>query len=152
RQFGYSRCRDLRANAFGNHHKDGSRQRYGRDGKGNLGCRPRSPWLFNPSLNDETIAAQHAADPTAAASEWDAEFRAGIDGYLDDALIEQAIEHGRPLELPPRAGLACYRAFVDASGGVGIDCYTIALAHKQGDNYIVDLVRGTSGKFDPMGV
>jgi hypothetical protein len=108
--------------------------------------------LFNPSLNEETIAAQRAADPTAAAAEWDAEFRAGIASYLDDALIEQAIEHGRPLELPPRGGLACYRAFVDASGDVGTDCYTIAVAHKEGDNNIVDLVRGTSGKFDPMGI
>jgi len=42
---------------------------------------------FNPSLADATIAAQRAADPTAAAAEWDAEFRSDIGAFLDDELI-----------------------------------------------------------------
>ncbi len=42
-----------------------------------------------------------------------------------------------------------YRAFCDASGGTGHDSYTIAVAHKEGEHFVVDLVRGTSGKFDP---
>ena len=44
-----------------------------------------------------------------------------------------------------------YRAFVDAAGG-GPDSYTISIGHKQGDVYIIDVVRGTSGKFDPQSV
>ena len=71
---------------------------------------------FNPSLTDAVIEAQRAADPTAASSEWDAEFRADLVGFLDDVLIDGAVDHGRPLELPPQPGMF-YRGFVDPSGG-----------------------------------
>ena len=105
--------------------------------------------LFNPTLSEAVIEKQRQADPTAAISEWDAEFRADISTFLDDDLIDSAIEHGRPLELPPKPHLAFYRAFTDASGGTGQDSYTLAIAHKEGEYYVVDLVRGTFGKFDP---
>src|SRR5262249_36711406 len=53
--------------------------------------------VFNPSLSDAVLAAQRAADPTAAGAEWDAEFRSDIGAFLDDELIDAAIDHGRPL-------------------------------------------------------
>jgi hypothetical protein len=104
--------------------------------------------IFNPSLSDAVIAAQREADPAGAMAEWDAEFRSDIAAFLDDELIDGAVEYGRPLELPPQRN-TIYRAFVDASGGVGADSYTIAIARKDGDRCVVDLVRGTAGKFDP---
>jgi hypothetical protein len=107
---------------------------------------------FNPTLSDSTIATQRQADPTAAASEWDAEFRSDISTFLDDELIDAAIEHGRPLELAPRPYPAFYRAFTDVAGGVGQDSYTLAIAHQEGEHYAVDVVRGTRGKFDPQQV
>lgn len=103
---------------------------------------------FNPSLTDAVIEAQRAADPTAASSEWDAEFRADIAAFLDDVLIDGAIEHGRPLELPPQAGIYAYKAFADASGGRG-DAYSVAVGHKDGEHYVLDVVRGTHPPFDP---
>jgi hypothetical protein len=106
---------------------------------------------FNPSLGEAVIAAQRAADPTAASSEWDAEFRSDISAFLDDALIDGAVEHGRPLELPPAPGVY-YKGFVDASGGVGSDSYTLAIGHRIGEHCIVDVVRGTKGQFDPQAV
>ena len=66
--------------------------------------------LFNPSLDDAVIDAQRAADPTSASAEWDAEFRADIATFLDDELIDRAVEHDRPLELPP-AGRRCLSSF-----------------------------------------
>jgi hypothetical protein len=71
--------------------------------------------VFNRTLDPEAIAAQREADPTASRSEWDAEFRADLAGFLDDELIDAAIDHDRPLELPPRPGIF-YQAFCDASG------------------------------------
>ena len=108
---------------------------------------------FNGTLSEETIAAQRAADPTSASSEWDAEFRSDISTLYDDELIEAAVEGGRPLELPPRA-TGYYRGFVDASGGVGSDSYTCAVGHKENEQFIIDLVRGTphGQKFDPQEV
>src|SRR5262245_24784564 len=72
--------------------------------------------VFNKTLDETAISAQRLADPTAARSEWDAEFRVDLVGFLDDELIDAAVDHARPLELPPRPGVF-YRAHVDASGG-----------------------------------
>jgi hypothetical protein len=111
-----------------------------------------SSLTFNKTLDEAAIAAQQEADPTAARSEWLAEFRADISGFLDDALIDASVDHGRPLELPPRAGVF-YRAFVDPSGGsAGGDAYALAIAHKQDGRFIVDVVRGRAGPFDPSEV
>jgi hypothetical protein len=104
---------------------------------------------FNGTLDDAAIAAQQEADPTAARSEWDARFRDDIAGFLDDALIERAIDRDRPLELPPRPDVS-YKAYVDASGGaIGGDAYTIAIAHREDDCHVLDVVRGRQGPFDP---
>ena len=104
---------------------------------------------FNPSLSDAAIAAQREADPTAASSEWDALFRDDISTFIDDKLIEAAIDHGRPLELPPSRAHA-YKAFVDPSGlAVGGDAYTLAIAHKQDGRFVIDAVRSRSGPADP---
>ncbi len=109
---------------------------------------------FNPTVSDRTIAAQRQADPTAASSEWDAEFRTDISAYLDDATIEAAVEYGRPLEIPPAGGYTYYQAFADVSGGRG-DHYTLAIAHREpGEHgfFVVDVVRGTKPPFDPQQV
>jgi terminase large subunit-like protein len=110
---------------------------------------------FNQTLDETAIAAQRAANPAASASEWDGTFRTDSEAYLSEELIEAAIEHGRPLELPPiRDRYVSYRAFCDASGGVGHDSYTLAIGHKEGELFVIDLVRGTPrGKpFDPYAV
>jgi hypothetical protein len=110
---------------------------------------------FNETLTKIDIAAQRAADPEAAISEWEGGFREDISSFLDDALIEAAIDHGRPLELPPipynHATPIKYVAFTDASGGRG-DAYAIAIGHKKSDNLIVDLCRCTLPPFDPTEV
>ncbi len=102
---------------------------------------------FHPSIDSAIIEAQRQADPTGAASEWDAEFRTDISAFLDDATIDAAIQFGRPLELPPRAATT-YRCFVDASGGRS-DHYTVAIGHVQDGRYIIDCVRGHAPPFDP---
>jgi hypothetical protein len=108
-----------------------------------------STLTFNKTLDPAAIAAQQEADPTAARSEWDAEFRPDLVGFLDDELIDAAVDRARPLELPPRAGVY-YRAYVDPSGGaVGGDSYALAVAHRENGRFVVDAVRGRAGPFDP---
>jgi hypothetical protein len=103
--------------------------------------------VFNPTLADEALASQRAADSAAAISELDALFRTDVSAFLDEELIERAIDHGRPLELPPQERHR-YRAFVDASGGRH-DAYTCAIGHKEGDRYVVDVIRGARPPCDP---
>jgi hypothetical protein len=105
---------------------------------------------FNGTIDTAEIAAQVAADPVAARSEWYGLFRDDISTFLDDELIDAAVEHGRPLELPPIGGVY-YQAFADANGGTGGDSYTVSIGHKDKlGRVIIDVLRGTSGgKFDP---
>jgi len=125
------------------------RDHFGVDGDDVLVVQGNSK-TFNPSLSDRMLAAQRAADPTAAGAEWDALFRSDIGAFLDDELVDAAIEHGRPLELPPAEGVL-YRAFVDAAGG-GPDSYTLAIGHLEAGAYVIDVVRGTASKFDPQSI
>ena len=108
---------------------------------------------FNATLSEAGIAAMRAADPTAHASEWDAEFRADLSAFLDDELVERAVDYDRPLELSAMTNTS-YDAFTDAAGGTGNDAYAIAIGHKQGENFIIDVVRGTRPgvPFDPAAV
>jgi hypothetical protein len=107
---------------------------------------------FNGTLDESAIAAQQEADPEAGKSEWDAQFRSDLVGFLDDAIIEIAVDHARPLELPPQTG-RFYRAYTDVAGGVvGGDAYTIAIAHREDGRFVVDVVRGRAGPFEPQAV
>jgi len=103
--------------------------------------------MFNPTLSDATIAAQCRADPTAAPAEWDAIFRDDIGAFLDDQSIDAAIDHGRPLELPPREGVI-YFCFVDMGGGRH-DLSTVGIMHAVGEGdarrYVADVIRGRHG-------
>jgi hypothetical protein len=105
--------------------------------------------LLNPTLDAGMIASEREADAFAAASEWLGEFRSDLSSFLDDTLIDRAVDRDRPLELPPR-DFHTYRSFVDAAGGVGSDAYTLAIAHREPNGeFVVDCVRGTVGSFDP---
>jgi hypothetical protein len=127
------------------------RQYYGVDSDDTLVVQGSSQ-AFNPTLTEATIAAQRLADPTAAASEWDGDFRTDLVGFLDDAVIDRAVDRARPIELPYRRG-EFYRAFTDAAGGaIGGDSYSIAIGHKEDNKFIIDVIRGRPGPFDPQEV
>ena len=111
-----------------------------------------STTTFNPSLTETMIAPQRAADPVAGRSEWDAEFRADLVGFLDDATIDGSVDPDRPLELPPRDGVR-YMAHVDPSGlAAGGDAYAMCISHREGERLVVDGVWGRRGPADPKNV
>jgi hypothetical protein len=105
--------------------------------------------LFNPRLDLGMIERATAADPEAAKSEWWGGFRSDINAFLSDDVIERAIDHARPLELPPRNRR--YTAFADPSGGRH-DAFTLCIGHKEGETFVADVVRGVRAPFDPVEV
>jgi hypothetical protein len=105
---------------------------------------------FNPTLDQAIIASAVADDPEAAEAEWHGGFRSDIASFLGDGAIEAAIDHGRPLELPPRPNFR-YAAFVDPSGGRH-DAFTLCIGHMEGERLIADVVRGRAPPFDPQAV
>jgi hypothetical protein len=106
--------------------------------------------LFNPEFDRTIIARAQADDPASASAEWSAEFRVDLSQYLDDATIDAAVNHSRPLELPPQPATK-YFAFVDASAGRH-DHFTFAIGHREGDQFVCDVLRGAKPPFDPASV
>ena len=105
--------------------------------------------VLNPTLNESVVVAAQESDAFAASSEWLGEFRSDIGAFLDDTLIDAAVDHDRPLELPP-APKRCYTAFCDPSGGRG-DAFALCIAHREAkiERFIVDVARHVPPPFDP---
>jgi terminase large subunit-like protein len=102
---------------------------------------------FNPTLDGAMIAAQRAADPAAAASEWDAQWRTDVCGFVDRAAIEACVEPG-VYERAPVNGTR-YFSFTDPSGGSS-DSMVCAVGHlDDGDVLVVDALREIKSPFDP---
>jgi hypothetical protein len=114
---------------------------FAKDGDGVL-CVAGCSLAFNPTLDQAEIAAAREADPQAALSEWDGEFRSDLLQFLDDASIDGAVDASRPAELPtPRA--ICH-AFTDMAAG-GPDASTIAVCYRDGERIICAALRGRHG-------
>lgn len=104
---------------------------------------------MNPTLDAATIAAAYEADPVAAASEYGAEFRRDVAGFVEAAAVQGVTVPGR-LELPPAEG-AGYVAFCDPSGG-SQDSFTLAIAHAADGRAVLDVVRERRPPFSPEDV
>jgi hypothetical protein len=117
------------------------RDHFGRDG--DVLVIKAGSTVFNPTLDAALIEQACADDPASALSEWGAEFRVDLSSFLDDASIDAAIHHGRPMELPPRDKIV-YHAFADMSGGRHDAC-CIGIVHREGERIIADVIRGRKG-------
>ena len=134
---------------------DKFQQHFDKDGDDVLVVRG-STTTFNPRISQAKIDKAMLADAEAARSEWEAEFRSDITALFDDQVIEDAVDHGRPLELPPRYGYRLqYRAFTDASAGRS-DSFAICIGHSEGPKeaarWICDVARARPAPFDPRSV
>ena len=125
------------------------RDYFGKDDAGVL-CVAGASTLFNPTLDMEMIVQAQEDDPEAAASEWLGQYRNDLAGFLPDDLIDGSVDHGRPLELPPREDIV-YRAFADVSAGRS-DATAICIGHTEGETFVVDVVRGHPAPHNPADV
>ena len=122
------------------------RDHFGRDSEGVLVIKGATI-AFNPGIDTGAIERARESDPTAALSEWDAEFRQDLSAFLSDELIDGAVDHGRPLELPPREGIV-YRVFGDVSAGRS-DATAICIGHVEDQIVVIDVVRGRPAPHNP---
>ena len=93
------------------------------------------------------IDKAYADDPIAAASEWGAEFRNDLAGWLNLETIEGAVDT-RVLVRPPNTMAFTYSAFADSSGGVR-DSYTLGIAHEESGVSVLDCLVEVKAPFDP---
>ena len=127
---------------------DAFKRHYGRDDARVLVWRGTTEQM-NPTIDPAIIAEAREADPEAASAEYDAQFRSDIAAFVAREVVGAATVPGRH-ELPFRSGVR-YAAFVDPSGG-SADSMTLAIAHKEGDTAVLDVVREVRPPFGPDSV
>jgi len=106
----------------------------------------KAPTKFmNPTFNQRIIDKAVKRDPVAARSEYLAEFREDIEGYLTRENVETATGDYRMLL--PQAGVQ-YRAFCDPSGGRN-DSMTMAVGHSDNGVVVIDRIEAVKPPFSP---
>ncbi len=122
---------------------------YGKEGRVLVVKAPT--WVMNPTVgrDSETILAAYEEDPEAARAEFGAEFRDDISAFVPRDAVEACIEAG-VRERPPQRQFR-YVGFVDPSGG-SADSMTMAIAHKEGDTAILDVLREVRPPFSPEAI
>jgi len=125
-------------------HKD----HYGKDGDPVLVWQAETT-AMNPAVDRKLIADAFIADEIAAASEYGAQFRRDIEGFVSQEIVDRCVVEGRH-ELPPVGGVG-YLGFCDPSGGVQ-DSMTLAVSHHADGKAILDAVREVRPPFSPDAV
>ena len=101
---------------------------------------------LNPTFDQTAIATAYEDDPASASAEYGAQFRADVESFISREVIDAATVPGR-VELPYRQD-ATYAAFVDPSGGRA-DSFTLAIAHREQERAVLDVIRETTPPFSP---
>jgi len=103
--------------------------------------------IMNPRVSARVIRDAYEEDPISAKAEYGAEFRKDIESFVSQESVD-AVTIASRLELSPLHNLR-YVAFVDPSGGSGQDSMTLAIAHREEDKAVLDLVRERKPPFSP---
>jgi len=101
---------------------------------------------MNPDLPAKVVETALLRDRAAAASEYLAEFRDDIGGFLSVEEIERVVVPGR-VSLPPVRGVK-YKAFCDPSGGRN-DAMVLGIAHAEKEIGVLDLLVERKSPFSP---
>jgi hypothetical protein len=104
---------------------------------------------MNPTLPKKVVDRAYERDSAAAVAEYGREFRTDIESFVSGAAIDGATFPDR-LELPAVPEHQ-YFAFCDPSGGA-VDSMTIAVAHAEGDDCVLDCIREHRPPFSPDAV
>jgi hypothetical protein len=104
---------------------------------------------FNPTFDPETINAALQSDPQLYGAEYNSEWRSDLQAFVSRDAVEACVVEGRR-ELAPAHGVR-YCAFIDPSGGSS-DSMTLAIAHKDKEQIVLDCIREWRPPFSPEGV
>lgn len=125
------------------------RRHFGRNDSSVLVWQASAPEM-NPTLSPDYLARMAQDDPEAFRSEVLGEFRAGVSTFLDPDTISASVEAG-VRERAPMPGTS-YVTFDDPASGSGADAWTKAIAHRERDRVVLDVLRAWVPPFNPTGV
>lgn len=101
--------------------------------------------VLNPLVPEEEIKKHYENDPVVADTEYGANFRRDIEGYVLEETVMACVENRTSL---PFSSTNRYVAYVDPSGGVS-DSFALCIAHREGDVVVVDLIREVKPPLSP---
>ena len=104
---------------------------------------------LNPSVAQAIIDRALEEDPEAAQAEYLGQFRSDLESYVDRDTVLRCVIPGRG-DLPRQRGVQ-YVGFCDPSGGRA-DSFTLAIAHRERDTAVIDLVRERKAPLSPDSV
>jgi len=104
---------------------------------------------LNPSFDVRAIDKAREEDPIAAATEYDAQFRSDVEGYVSLETIMSCIDTGMFERKPLKE---TYYAFTDPAGGSGTDSMTLAIGHQVDGFMVLDALREQRPPFSPESV
>src|SRR3990167_7517352 len=104
---------------------------------------------MNPSVSQKYIDRQYELDPAKAAAEYGAQFRADVEDFVPEELVEAAIQRG--VFRRPADSALTYFGFVDPSGG-SYDSFTLAIGHMEKEQRILDVLEEWRPPFSPEAV
>lgn len=125
------------------------RRHYGRNDSNVLVWQASAPEM-NPTLSRDYLQRMAQDDPEAYRSEVLGEFRQGVSTFFDPDAIAACVEAG-VRERQPVPGTS-YVTFDDPASGSGADAWTKAIAHREGDRVVLDVLRAWVPPFNPSGV
>jgi hypothetical protein len=125
------------------------RRHYGADGDPRILVALGASRDFNPSLPQSVIDRAMDRDPESAAAEFGGQFRTDVSALIPMENVRACITSDATERLPVVRHR--YYGFVDPSGGSS-DSMTMAIAHKEGDVAILDVVRENRPPFSPEAV
>jgi hypothetical protein len=125
------------------------RKHYGPDGDPAILVCQGTSREFNPDLPQSVIDRAIERDPAAARAEYLAEFRTDIASLLTEESVGACIDPGVKERAFSRSH--SYLAFVDPSGGSS-DAMTMAIAHREAETTVLDVIREHRPPFSPEAV
>lgn len=104
--------------------------------------------VMNPTLRQSVVDRAYERDADVAASEYGAEFRTDLSGFVDRDTVLACVDQGVKVRPPIGESYVC---FVDPSGGSS-DSMTMAIAHREGAEVVVDCICEERAPFVPENV
>jgi len=105
---------------------------------------------MNPSLPQSVVDRALEKDAAEGSAEYLAQFRSDLETFIQAEAVVRCVDAGTGKR--PYDRRYSYVGFVDPSGGSGGDSFTLAIAHKENQTAVLDLVRETRPSFSPEGV
>lgn len=102
---------------------------------------------MNSSLPEKLVQRALDRDRAVAGAEYLSEWRSDVETFVDRSVVMRATPSGL-VELPPSSVIR-YSAFTDPAGGSGADSFTLSIAHKEGEDAVLDAVREATPPFSP---